>query len=78
MCLGEICEVTEVRPGGRALVRGDRREQEVLLMTVSGTVAPGDWLVCHSGFALDRISAEEAREARAIRSTPSTQTEVSP
>ena len=78
MCLGEICEVTEVRPGGRALVRGDRREQEVVLMTISGTVAPGDWLVCHSGFALDRISADEALQARTIRSTPSTQTEVSP
>jgi hydrogenase assembly chaperone HypC/HupF len=78
MCLGEICEVTEVRPGGRALVRGERRVQEVLLMTVGGSVAPGDWLVCHSGFALKRISAEEAQEARAIRSTPSTQTEVSP
>ncbi len=78
MCLGEICEVTEVRPGGRALVRGDRRDQEVLLMTIAGSVAPGDWLVCHSGFALDRISAEEARESRTIRSTPTTQTEALP
>lgn len=78
MCLGEICEVTEVRPGSRALVRGDRRDQEVLLMTIAGSVAPGDWLVCHSGFALDRISAEEARESRTIRSTPTTQTEALP
>jgi len=76
MCLGEICEVTEVRPGGRALVRSDQRAQEVLLMTVTGDVAPGDWLVCHSGFALERISADEAREASLIRSTPSIQTEV--
>ena len=78
MCLGEICEVTEIRAGGRALVRGEQREHEVLLMTVSEGVAPGDWLVCHSGFALDRISADEAREALSIRSTPSMQTEVSP
>ena len=76
MCLGEICEVTEIRPGGRALVRGGQRTQEVLLMTVEGGVAPGDWLVCHSGFALERLSADEAREALSIRSTPSTQTEV--
>lgn len=78
MCLGEICEVTEMRPGGRALVRSDQREQEVLLMTLEGDVSPGDWLVCHSGFALNRVSADEAHEARMIRSTPSTTTEVSP
>jgi hydrogenase maturation factor len=78
MCLGEICEVTELRPGGRAVVRSDQRVQEVLLMTVDGDVAPGDWLVCHSGFALNRISSDEAREARSIRSTPSIQSEVSP
>ncbi len=78
MCLGEICEVTEVRPNGRALVRGDQRDQEVLLMTISDDVTPGDWVVCHSGFALERISADEARDARSIRSTLPTETEVSP
>lgn len=77
MCLGEICEVTEIRGGGRALVRGEQREQEVLLMALGGDVAPGDWVVCHSGFALDRISADEAREAQQIRSTLPTETEVS-
>jgi hydrogenase expression/formation protein HypC len=77
MCLGEICEVTEIRGGGRALVRGERREQEVLLMTLDDDVAPGDWVVCHSGFALNPISADEAREAQQIRSILPTETEVS-
>lgn len=77
MCLGEICEVTEIRGGGRALVRGEQREHEVLLMALGDDVAPGDWVVCHSGFALNRISAEEAREARQIRSASPTETEVS-
>lgn len=76
MCLGEICEVTEIRGDGRALVRGEQREQEVLLVTLDGDVAPGDWVVCHSGFALNRISADEARDAQQIRSTLPTQTEV--
>ncbi len=77
MCLGEICEIKEIRANGRALVRGDQRDQEILLMTMSDDVAPGDWVVCHSGFALERISADEATDARKIRTTPSIETEVS-
>ena len=73
MCLGEVCEVTELRPGGRALVKGAQRDQEVLLLTLADDVAPGDWLVCHSGFALSRISTEEAADAQKIRSTRSTE-----
>ena len=43
MCLGEVCEVKEVLAGGRALVRGPQRDQEVHLMTITGTLQPGDW-----------------------------------
>jgi len=73
MCLGEVCEVLETRPGGRALVRGPQREQEVLLLTLTEPVAPGEWLVCHSGFALGRLSAEEAADAQNIRTTRTTE-----
>ncbi len=73
MCLGEVCEVTEVRPGGRAFVRGPQRVQEVLLLTLSDDVAVGDWLVCHSGFALGRISEDEAADAQNIRTTRTTE-----
>ena len=65
MSLGEVCEVKEVRPNGTALVAGDKSEQEVLLMTIhDDDVSVGDWVVCHSGFALERLSAEQAKEAK--------------
>jgi len=35
-------------------------------------VTPGDWVVIHSGFALARLTAEEASEATALRTTSPT------
>ena len=32
-------------------------------------MAPGDWVLVHSGFALARLTADEAREAEQIRKT---------
>ena len=69
MCLGEICEVVELRDDGRAVVRGDQREQVALLMTLSDDVTPGDWVVVHAGFALERLTPEQAADARSIRAT---------
>ena len=74
MCLGEVAQVVEVRPGSSALVRSPQRTATVSLLTLEGAVAPGDWLLCHSGFALDRLTAEEAAGATTIRSTTPTPT----
>jgi hydrogenase expression/formation protein HypC len=64
--LAEVSAVTgpdtaEVRLGEGGGVR------TVSLLTLEDEVAPGDWLVVHAGFALSRISAEQAREAARIR-----------
>lgn len=67
MCLGEVALVLELAPGGSALVRSGERTTTVSLLTLDDGVAPGDWVVCHSGFALGRVTAEEAAEATAIR-----------
>lgn len=70
MCLGTVAKVVEVPGEGRAVVEhGDRRE-EVLKMTVGDDIRPGDWVVIHSGFVLERISGARATDALAIRSTP--------
>ena len=68
MCLGELAEVLELRPGGAALVRSEQRTSTVSLLALDEPVAAGDWVVCHSGFALSRVSTEQAREAGALRS----------
>lgn len=73
MCLGEICQVTALEPPGRARVVGAQRHQLVALLTLPAEVAVGDWLVCHSGFAIEKISDREARDALAIRTTPTYQ-----
>ncbi|GAA2162938.1 HypC/HybG/HupF family hydrogenase formation chaperone [Pedococcus bigeumensis] len=74
MCLGELAEVLQVGPGPRALVRAGRRPTTVSLLTLEEPVAAGDWVVCHSGFALSRVTATEAAEAAAIRATADPQT----
>lgn len=67
MCLGELAEVLEVGSASTALVRSPGRTTTVSLLTVDGSVAPGDWLLCHSGFALRRLTPQQAHDAAALR-----------
>lgn len=69
MCLGELAEVIAVTDQGTADVRVGERIRSVSLMTLEDPIAPGDWVVVHSGFALSRLTAAEAREAELIRTT---------
>jgi len=91
MCLGTVAKVVEVHGDGRAVVEhasvdngvanGAGRREEVLLLTVADDdIEPGDWVVIHSGFALERISAEHAADALAIRATapPATDPHTTP
>jgi hydrogenase expression/formation protein HypC len=70
MCLGDLAEVLSVDPGATARVRAGGRTATVSLLTLDDPLAPGDWVVCHSGFALSRVTAEAASEAAAIRAHP--------
>jgi hydrogenase expression/formation protein HypC len=71
MCLGELAEVIEVGTGN-ALVSGGGRTRTVSLLTLTDPVTPGNWVVIHSGFALALLTAEEAGEATALRTTTPT------
>ncbi len=77
MCLGEVAQVVQTGPGPTALVRARQRTATVSLLTLDEVVAPGDWVVCHSGFALARVSAQEAAEAAVIRATTAAPTAAS-
>lgn len=70
MCLGEVARVEQVCGDATALVRrSDGRPSAVSLITLADPVSPGDWLVCHSGFALALVSSVEADAAIRIRSS---------
>ena len=71
MCVGELAQVIEVA-AGTALVSGDGRTRAVSLLTLTDPLDPGDWVVLHSGFVLARLTADEAAEAIALRSTSPT------
>jgi len=67
MCLGEIGQLVEIRPEATGIVATRDRTVAVSLVTLDDAVAVGDWVVIHSGFALERLGAEEAAEALALR-----------
>jgi hydrogenase expression/formation protein HypC len=64
MCLGLPGRVVEITPGSdlaRVDVAGVVRE--INLELLDGPFVPGDYVLIHSGFALERMSAEQARGA---------------
>lgn len=69
MCLGEILQLVEVT-GERAVGRRGDAQVTLSLITLEDNVAPGDWVVAHSGFALERLSAEAAAAALEVRQHP--------
>ena len=78
MCLGEVVQVVEVAPDGLVLARAGTRTLRISLLTLDGPVAPGDWVLVHSGFALARLSAAEALEARTLRDSVPAQLDRAP
>jgi hydrogenase assembly chaperone HypC/HupF len=78
MCLGEVVQVVEVAPDGLVLARAGTRTLQISLLTLDGSVVPGDWVLVHSGFALARLSAAEALEARTLRDSVPAQLDRAP
>ncbi len=64
MCLGIPVKVIEVE-GQSAVVEvgGARREVSLLLLD---DVRPGDWVILHAGFAIQRLDEEEAAKTLAL------------
>lgn len=71
MCLGfAACVLAVDSDGVRATVSVDDRRVEVFMMVAepgAQPVGPGDWLLVHSGIALERLSAEDARHLLDLR-----------
>lgn len=69
MCLAELGVVTRVDGNGTALVDRDGRTASVSLLTLDEAIQVGDWLVVHAGFAVARVTPEDAAAALVIRDT---------
>jgi hydrogenase expression/formation protein HypC len=66
MCLGIPARIVDRPRDGlaRADVGGVRREVSTAL--IDGPLEPGDWVLIHVGFALNRIDEEQARATLAL------------
>ena len=64
MCLGVPAKILETGEGA-ALVElgGVRREISVMLID---DVSVGDWVIVHAGFAIEKLSEEEAEQTLAL------------
>jgi hydrogenase expression/formation protein HypC len=78
MCLGELAQVVDLIDDRTVRARVGDRLVTVSLLTLDGSVAPGDWLQVHSGYALARLTEEERREAARIRATTQSPMEEEP
>jgi hydrogenase expression/formation protein HypC len=74
MCLGVPARVIEVKEASATVeVGGARREISVMLLD---RVAAGDWVILHAGFAIEKLSPEEAEKTLALFKEISDATEV--
>lgn len=74
MCLGVPARVVEVQGTSATVEVGEaRREISVLLLD---RVSAGDWVILHAGFAIERLSPEEAEKTLALFREISDATEI--
>lgn len=76
MCTSQVGRVLEVRDRAEAVVEvdGAPRLVSTVALVLEGTPpAPGDWLLIHTGFAIEVLDAAEVGElaalGRALRAT---------
>jgi len=62
MCLGVPMQVVEVRTEGNLALAESFGVQRLVRTTLVGPVQPGDYLLVHAGYAIEKIDREEAVE----------------
>jgi hydrogenase expression/formation protein HypC len=64
MCLGVPAKVLEIRDSAAVVeLGGVRREISVMLLD---DVSVGGWVIVHAGFAIEKLSEDEARETLSL------------
>ena len=61
MCLAVPAKVLELRDDNMALVDISGTQREVSMMVLDGDAAPGDYVLIHVGYAIEKIDEEEAQ-----------------
>ena len=61
MCLAVPMKILEIRNEDTGLCELEGNKQEVNLSLIDNP-APGDFVIIHAGFAIERLDQEEARE----------------
>ena len=69
MCLGTVGQVTAADTAGRVEVDTGDRVITASLLTMTDAVAPGDWVLMHSGLVLGLLTEQEAKDALALRNS---------
>jgi hydrogenase expression/formation protein HypC len=65
MCLAIPAKVVELRDGDQAVIDLGGVRKEISLALVEG-VAPGDFVIVHVGYALQKVDPEEAEKTLAL------------
>ena len=64
MCMAKPGKILEVN-GDKGLIDFDGIKKEIFLSLIPDA-APGDWILAHAGFAIERLSVGEAEETLRI------------
>lgn len=62
MCVAIPCLVVDVPDSGTAVVSRRGIRSTVSLLAADAPVEPGDWVLVHSGFVLERLSDDDVRQ----------------
>ena len=62
MCLGFPGKIISIDEHNRAIIDISGAQREVRLDLVDVDTVPGDYVICHAGFAIHKIDEELAQE----------------
>jgi hydrogenase expression/formation protein HypC len=60
MCIAYPARLISIDPAGSAVADVAGTHRSILLIALTDDVAPGDWVLVHTGIAVARITPQEA------------------
>jgi len=64
MCLGVPAKILETRDGAAVVELGGVRREISMMLIDDASV--GEWVIVHAGFAIERLSEEEAEQTLSL------------
>ena len=66
MCIAFPGKILSIDEGRFAIIDISGTQREVCLDLIDEEVQPGDYVICHAGFAMHKVDEELAREKLAL------------